>query len=146
MTQIQRSLLLMAPAATAYGVVADVKAYAEFLPGCDAVEVLETRMRDDGTSEVVAKVVASARGVRQEFITTNLCQPFERIQMTLQEGPFERLEGCWTFKALGNDGCRVALDLEFVAKGMLMKTLGGLAGSVSDRMVDAFAERIQAQG
>tara|TARA_B100001057_G_scaffold79536_2_gene74701 strand:+ start:2757 stop:3197 length:441 start_codon:yes stop_codon:yes gene_type:complete len=145
-TQIQRSLLLMAPAATAYGVVADVQAYAEFLPGCDAVEVLETRMRDDGTSEVVAKVVASARGVRQEFITTNLCQPFERIQMTLQEGPFERLEGCWTFKALGNDGCRVALDLEFVAKGMLMKTLGGLAGSVSDRMVDAFAERIQAQG
>ncbi|MBK88871.1 MAG: ubiquinone-binding protein [Gammaproteobacteria bacterium] len=136
----------MAPAATAYGVVADVQAYAEFLPGCDAVEVLETRMRDDGTSEVVAKVVASARGVRQEFITTNLCQPFERIQMTLQEGPFERLEGCWTFKALGNDGCRVALDLEFVAKGMLMKTLGGLAGSVSDRMVDAFAERIQAQG
>ena len=146
MTQIQRSLLLMAPAATAYGVVADVQAYAEFLPGCDAVEVLETRMRDDGTSEVVAKVVASARGVRQEFITTNLCQPFERIQMTLQEGPFERLEGCWTFKALGNDGCRVALDLEFVAKGMLMKTLGGLAGSVSDRIVDAFAERIQAQG
>ena len=146
MTQIQRSLLLMAPAATAYGVVADVQAYAEFLPGCDAVEVLETRMRDDGTSEVVAKVVASARGVRQEFITTNLCQPFERIQMTLQEGPFERLEGCWTFKALGNDGCRVALDLEFVAKGMLMKTLGGLAGSVSDRMVDLFAERIQAQG
>lgn len=146
MTQIQRSLLLMVPAATAYGVVADVQAYAEFLPGCDAVEVLETRMRDDGTSEVVAKVVASARGVRQEFITTNLCQPFERIQMTLQEGPFERLEGCWTFKALGNDGCRVALDLEFVAKGMLMKTLGGLAGSVSDRMVDAFAERIQAQG
>ena len=142
MTQIQRSLLLMAPAATAYGVVADVQAYAQFLPGCDAVEVLETRMRDDGTSEVVAKVVASARGVRQEFITTNLCQPFERIQMTLQEGPFERLEGCWTFKALGNDGCRVALDLEFVAKGMLMKTLGGLAGSVSDRMVDAFAERI----
>ena len=114
MTQIQRSLLLMAPAATAYGVVADVQAYAEFLPGCDAVEVLETRMRDDGTSEVVAKVVASARGVRQEFITTNLCQPFERIQMTLQEGPFERLEGCWTFKALGNDGCRVALDLSLI--------------------------------
>jgi len=26
-----------------------------------------------------------------------------------------------------------------------MKTLGGVVGSVSDRMVDAFAERIQAQ-
>ena len=145
MTQIQRSLLLMAPVATAYQVVADVQSYAEFLPGCDAVEVLETRKRGDGSSEVVARVIASARGVRQEFITINLCQPFARIQMTLQEGPFERLEGCWTFKPLGDDGCRVALDLDFVAKGLLMKTLGGLVGSVSDRMVDAFAERIQAQ-
>ena len=125
----------MAPVTTAYQVVADVQAYAEFLPGCEAVEVLETRMLSEGISEGVAK----------EFITTNRCQPSQRIQMSLQEGPFERLEGCWTFKALGDEGCRVALDLEFVAKGLLMKTLGGVVGSVSDRMVDAFAERIQAQ-
>jgi ribosome-associated toxin RatA of RatAB toxin-antitoxin module len=144
-TQIQRSLLLMAPVTTAYQVVADVQAYAEFLPGCEAVEVLETRILPEGISEVVAKVTAASRGLRQEFITTNRYQPSERIQMSLQEGPFERLEGCWTFQALGDEGCRVALDLEFVAKGLLMKTLGGVVGSVSDRMVDAFAERIQAQ-
>ena len=135
----------MAPVTTAYQVVADVQAYAEFLPGCEAVEVLETRMLEDGISEVVARVTAASRGLRQEFITTNRCQPSQRIQMSLREGPFERLEGCWTFKALGDDGCRVALDLDFVAKGLLMKTLGGVVGSVSDRMVDAFAERIQAQ-
>lgn len=135
----------MAPVTTAYQVVADVQAYAEFLPGCEAVEVLETRMLEDGISEVVARVTAASRGLRQEFITTNRCQPSQRIQMSLQEGPFERLEGCWTFKALGDDGCRVALDLDFVAKGLLTKTLGGVVGSVSDRMVDAFAERIQAQ-
>ena len=102
-------------------------------------------MLSEGISEVVAKVTAASRGLRQEFITTNRCQPSQRIQMSLQEGPFERLEGCWTFKALGDEGCRVALDLEFVAQGLLMKTLGGVVGSVSDRMVDAFAERIQAQ-
>ena len=135
----------MAPVTTAYQVVADVQAYAEFLPGCEAVEVLETRVLEDGISEVVARVTAASRGLRQEFITTNRCQPSQRIQMSLREGPFERLEGCWTFKALGDDGCRVALDLDFVAKGLLMKTLGGVVGSVSDRMVDAFAERIQAQ-
>ena len=135
----------MAPVTTAYQVVADVQAYAAFLPGCEAVEVLETRMLEDGISEVVARVTAASRGLRQEFITTNRCQPPQRIQISLQEGPFERLEGCWTFKALGDDGCRVALDLDFVAKGLLMKTLGGVVGSVSDRMVDAFAERIQAQ-
>ena len=119
--------------------------YKRQLPGCEAVEVLETRILPEGISEVVAKVTAASRGLRQEFITTNRCQPSQRIQMSLQEGPFERLEGCWTFQALGDEGCRVALDLEFVAKGLLMKTLGGVVGSVSDRMVDAFAERIQAQ-
>lgn len=135
----------MVPVTTAYQVVADVQAYAEFLPGCEAVEVLETRILPEGISEVVAKVTAASRGLRQEFITTNRCQPSQRIQMSLLEGPFERLEGCWTFQALGDEGCRVALDLEFVAKGLLMKTLGGVVGSVSDRMVDAFAERIQAK-
>ena len=63
--------------------------------------------------------------------------------MRLQEGPFDRLDGCWTFKPVGDEGCRVELELEFIAKGLLMKTLSGVLGSVSDRMVDAFAERIQ---
>jgi ribosome-associated toxin RatA of RatAB toxin-antitoxin module len=45
---------------------------------------------------------------------------------------------------LGDEGCKVELTLEFVAKGMLMKTLSGVLGPVSDRMVDAFAQRIQA--
>ena len=143
MARVERSLLLLVPASAAYQVVADVQAYGEFLPGCDSVEVLQERTLEDGVSEVTARVTASARGLRQEFVTVNRCQPFERIQMQLQEGPFDRLDGCWTFKPVGDEGCRVELELEFIAKGLLMKTLSGVLGSVSDRMVDAFAERIQ---
>ena len=143
MARVERSLLLLVPASAAYQVVADVQAYGEFLPGCDSVEVLQERTLEDGVSEVTARVTASARGLRQEFVTINRCQPFERIQVQLQEGPFDRLDGCWTFKPVGDEGCRVELELEFIAKGLLMKTLSGVLGSVSDRMVDAFAERIQ---
>ncbi|MEC7612462.1 MAG: type II toxin-antitoxin system RatA family toxin [Pseudomonadota bacterium] len=143
MARVERSLLLLVPASAAYQVVADVQAYGEFLPGCDSVEVLQERTLEDGVSEVTARVTASARGLRQEFVTVNRCQPFERIQVQLQEGPFDRLDGCWTFKPVGDEGCRVELELEFIAKGLLMKTLSGVLGSVSDRMVDAFAERIQ---
>jgi ribosome-associated toxin RatA of RatAB toxin-antitoxin module len=144
MARVERSLLLLVPVSTAYQVVADVSAYPEFLPGCDAVEVLQEQLLDEGVSEVTAKVIASARGLRQEFVTVNTCQPFERIEMNLKEGPFELLDGCWTFKPLSDEGCKVELTLEFVAKGMLMKTLSGVLGPVSDRMVDAFAQRIQA--
>ena len=143
MARVERSLLLLVPASAAYQVVADVQAYGQFLPGCDSVEVLQERTLEDGVSEVTARVTASARGLRQEFVTVNRCQPFERIQVQLQEGPFDRLDGCWTFKPVGDEGCRVELELEFIAKGLLMKTLSGVLGSVSDRMVDAFAERIQ---
>ena len=143
MARVERSLLLLVPASAAYQVVADVQAYGEFLPGCDSVEVLQERTLEYGVSEVTARVTASARGLRQEFVTVNRCQPFERIQVQLQEGPFDRLDGCWTFKPVGDEGCRVELELEFIAKGLLMKTLSGVLGSVSDRMVDAFAERIQ---
>ena len=143
MARVERSLLLLVPASAAYQVVADVQAYGEFLPGCDSVEVLQERTLEDGVSEVTARVTASARGLRQEFVTVNRCQPFERIQVQLQEGPFDRLDGCWTFKPVGDEGCRVELELEFIAKGLLMKTLSSVLGSVSDRMVDAFAERIQ---
>ncbi|MEC7970036.1 MAG: type II toxin-antitoxin system RatA family toxin [Pseudomonadota bacterium] len=143
MARVERSLLLLVPASAAYQVVADVQAYGEFLPGCDSVEVLQERTLEDGVSEVTARVTASARGLRQEFVTVNRCQPFERIHVELQEGPFDRLDGCWTFKPVGDEGCRVELELEFIAKGLLMKTLSGVLGSVSDRMVDAFAERIQ---
>ncbi|GIS20423.1 MAG: hypothetical protein CM15mP120_23390 [Pseudomonadota bacterium] len=109
------------------------------------MEVLQERTLEDGVSEVTARVTASARGLRQEFVTVNRCQPFERIHVQLQEGPFDRLDGCWTFKPVGDEGCRVELELEFIAKGLLMKTLSGVLGSVSDRMVDAFAERIQSR-
>ena len=145
MARVERSLLLLVPASAAYQVVADVQAYGEFLPGCDSVEVLQERTLEDGVSEVTARVTASARGLRQEFVTVNRCQPFERIHVQLQEGPFDRLDGCWTFKPVGDEGCRVELELEFIAKGLLMKTLSGALGSVSDRMVDAFAERIQSK-
>ena len=81
--------------------VADVQAYAEFLPGCEAVEVLETRILPEGISEVVAKVTAASRGLRQEFITTNRCQPSQRIQMSLQEARSSALKDVGPFRPLG---------------------------------------------
>ena len=145
MARVERSLLLLVPASSAYRVVADIGAYSEFLPGCEAVEILQEQALGDGVSQVTARVTASARGLRHEFVTVNTCTPDERIEMSLKEGPFQQLEGCWDFKQLGDEGCRVEFELEFVAKGLLMKTLSGVLGSVGDRMVDAFAERIQTQ-
>ena len=67
-----------------------------------------------------------------------------RVAMSLREGPFRTLEGNWTFKPLGQEGCRVDLDLEFEPSGLLATMLSPMAESLANLMVDAFVERIEA--
>ena len=60
----------------------------------------------------------------------------------MQQGPFEHLEGEWSFTPLGDIGCRIDLRIEYLPKGVLTRLLSGLADRVANRLVDAFSERI----
>ncbi|MDB0050140.1 type II toxin-antitoxin system RatA family toxin [Pseudomonadales bacterium] len=149
MTVLTRSSILMVPTNVAFGVVNDVESYPEFLPGCNNVELLATDGQNNGQdneSQVRARVTAGAKGMTYSFVTTNTCVENKRIDMTLDEGPFEVLEGSWVFKALSDEGCRIDLTLEFVAQGMLSALLSPMASAVADRMVAAFTQRIQDVG
>lgn len=145
MTVLTRSTLLMVPANVAFDVVNDVESYPEFLPGCNDVKLLAAD--GEGNAEQVrARVTAGAKGVAYSFVTTNTWVANERIEMSLDEGPFEVLEGSWVFKALSDEGCRIDLTLEFVVQGMLSRLLSPMASTVADRMVAAFTQRIQDVG
>ena len=137
MTRLERSALLEAPAALAFEVVADVERYPEFLPGCEAVTVLES-----SPAGLVAEVAVAGRGIHESFVTANEHRPGEAIVMSLKEGPFERLEGEWLFTQLGELGCRVDITIEFVPKGIVARILSGFADRLANRVVDAFSERI----
>ena len=137
MKVLERTALLEVPAPTAYGVVVDVIQYPEFVPGCEHVEILQHN--EDG---IVAAVSVAGKGIRESFVTANIQQPPQSVTMSLQQGPFEHLEGRWTFTPLGDIGCRVDLRIEYLPKGVLVRLLGGLADSVANRLVDAFSERI----
>lgn len=142
MTEIARSCLLLVPVDQAYAVVADIECYAQFLPGCKAVTVLSREQDAAGIEWVDAEVTVAKAGARYQFVTQNKGHVNERIEVTLQKGPFERLQGEWRFKALGADGCRVDLQLEFVATGLLAGLINPIAQKAADRMVDAFSHRI----
>ena len=144
MTDLNRSALLMVPVELAFAVVNDILKYPEFLPGCDNVELLEIQTGDDPQSTIKARVDVGAKGMSYSFITRNAWVVNQSIEMFLEEGPFEVLEGIWTFKALSDQGCRIDLSLNFVVKGLLSGLFSPIANSVADRMVDAFTQRIQA--
>jgi ribosome-associated toxin RatA of RatAB toxin-antitoxin module len=63
----------------------------------------------------------------------------QRLNLHLVDGPLRALEGEWTFDALGEDGCKIALALDF-------DYVGGLGGTalrfgfqaIANRMVDDF--------
>ncbi len=137
MNTLERMALLEVPPSVAYAVVVDVLRYPEFLPGCEAVEIIETT--DSG---LVAEVAVKGKGLRESFITANRHQTDEAVYMSLQQGPFERLEGQWLFTPLGTIGCRVDLRIDYLPRGLVAKLLSGLADKVANRLVDAFSERI----
>jgi ribosome-associated toxin RatA of RatAB toxin-antitoxin module len=137
---LERTALLEVPAAVAYDVVTNVTQYPDFLPGCEAVRVLQTT-----ETGLVAEVAVVGAGLHESFVTENQHTPGEAVLMSLREGPFDRLEGQWVFTALGDMGCRVDLRIDYQPRGLLARLLSGLADRIANRLVDAFVARIVEQ-
>lgn len=117
--------------------VDDIQTYAEFLPWCSGSTVLS---RID--KEVTASLEISHSGFQKAFTTRNVNESDNRINMTLVEGPFKKLEGVWQFQALGDQGCKIMLDLEFEFSNRLVgMTFGPLFGQIAGSLVDAFSQR-----
>jgi len=139
-THIQRSALLPYPAQSMYELVNDVARYAEFLPWCEAGEVLEV-----SETHMLARLKLGKGIIRQQFVTRNVLVPGERIEMNLAQGPFKKLHGLWLFKSLNENACKISLDLSFDYSGALVKaSLGPLFNQLAASMVDAFCARARA--
>ncbi len=137
MTSINKSVLVPYSPAEMFALVDAIETYPEFLPWCRATQVLE-RTAD----EVRATIALSKGGVDKSFTTCNRHQGHKMIEMRLIEGPFQRLEGFWRFDALGDDGCKVSLDLEFeFASRVLGLVVGPVFSQVANSLIDSFQQR-----
>ena len=137
MTIINKFALVPYTPAQMYALVDDIEAYPEFLPWCKSTRVL-SRTED----EVRATIELSKGGVEKAFTTCNRNQKNKMIQIRLMEGPFKQLEGFWRFDVLGDDGCKVSLDLEFeFASRMLGMVIGPVFSQIANSLVDSFQKR-----
>lgn len=134
---INKSALVVYSAEQMFALVDKIEDYPEFLPWCSSSTIMS---RDE--LEVTASLAVSHSGLNKSFTTRNVNQPYEQITMQLVEGPFSRLEGIWRFQQLGEDGCKVTLDLDFEFKSKLVgMTFGPIFGQMAGTMVDAFTQR-----
>ncbi len=120
-----------------FDVVNDVASYSLFLPWCARSEVLET-----SDTVMVARLTLARGRLQQSFTTSNELHPPETIEMRLVDGPFSRFQGRWEFRQLGDEGCRISMNLRFDFDSRMMNVaLGKVFNSAADRLVEAFCQR-----
>lgn len=132
---VSRSSLLPYSPQQIFDLINDIEAYPKFLDGCVGAEILRS---EEGLME--ARLELSKKGITQSFVTRNRLQSPELISMELLEGPLESLSGDWTITALGDQGCKLSLELDFEMKrGLVMQMIAKFFGEISNRLVDAMS-------
>ncbi|WP_294298131.1 type II toxin-antitoxin system RatA family toxin [uncultured Sphingomonas sp.] len=120
-----------------FDLVADVRAYAEFLPWVSAI-----RVRSDGDSEMVADMIVGFKGLRESFTSRVQKTRPEHIHVDYVDGPLQYLSNDWKFRPDGQGGCMVDFCVDFAFKNRMFEMI---AGQVFDRalrkMIGAFEDR-----
>jgi len=135
---IERSALVHYSPAEIYALVNDVAAYPEFLPWCRSARVIES-----SASEMTASIEISKGMLNRSFTTHNILEAPHRIELTLVDGPFRKLQGSWQFDSLKTEkACKVSLRLEFEFEStMLSLAAGPIFTQIGNSLVDAFCKR-----
>jgi ribosome-associated toxin RatA of RatAB toxin-antitoxin module len=132
--QIRRNAIVRQSAQRMFDLVNDVESYPRRFSWCSGAQVVSRE-----PAALVAKLDLRVAGMTLDFTTRNTLDPPHRISMQLAAGPFRELRGAWEFAALGEDGCKVSLALDFDYAGSFMAPVmrAGFE-KLADRMVDEF--------
>jgi len=137
MRRISRSALVPYLSREMFDLVDDIDRYAEFLPWCNHSEVLKR----DG-DQVEATLELHKGSISKSFTTRNTNRDAAMIEISLLGGPFRQLAGGWRFQPLGQDGCKVTLQLEFEFESKMLDMLfGAFFEETCNSLVDAFTRR-----
>lgn len=120
-----------------FALVSDIESYPKFLPWCRYTEI-----HSEGDGELHATIEMAKAGVHKAFSTRNRFEHGKSIEMHLVEGPFKRLDGTWRFDALGDEGCKVSLDMKFEFDSRtLSAVVGPVFSQIANSLIDAFQKR-----
>ena len=137
MPTVRRSALVPFSARQMFELVDDIESYPRYLPWCRS-----TRIHHRDADEVRASIEIAKGAVRKSFTTRNLVQRNKMIVVRLVVGPFKRLNGFWRFESLGDEACKVSLDLEFeFANRLVSSVVGPVFHQIANTMVESFCTR-----
>src|SRR5574340_743419 len=139
MAFVEKIVLVPHSAEQMFNLVDRVEEYPEFLPWCGGASVSEL----DGTT-VHATVHINYHHIKQHFTTENVRTPPHEIDITLQDGPFQHLDGSWRFIALSDSACKIEFRLRYeLSSKLLEKLVGPVFHHIANSFVDAFIQRAE---
>jgi coenzyme Q-binding protein COQ10 len=130
-----------------YALIADIEAYREFLPWCQAARIRSRRPLPDGEGEVIdADLVISFKVFREKFGSRVTLRPEKRqIDVEYLDGPFRYLNNHWEFLPEGERACTVDFFVDFEFRSRTLQAIIGLVfNEAMQRIVRAFERRAEA--
>src|SRR5580704_8803608 len=83
-----------------FTLVADVERYPQFVPLCQSLRVRKRDSSPDGKEVIVADMTVAYKFIRETFTSrVTLDRPKLEILVEYLEGPFERMNNRWSFRA-----------------------------------------------
>jgi ribosome-associated toxin RatA of RatAB toxin-antitoxin module len=139
MAVVEKIVLVAHSAEQMFNLVDRVEDYPNFLPWCGGARVKEL----DGTT-VHATVLIDYHHFKQQFTTENVRTPSQKIDITLQDGPFKQLDGHWRFIPLSETACKIEFRLHYQFSNIFLeKLVGPVFHSIANSFVDAFIHRAE---
>lgn len=123
-----------------FALVADVEAYPEFVPMCEALTV-RSRKERDGVTILVADMTVGYKAIRETFTSQVVLKPEENlIDVRYIDGPFRFLQNRWDFQPAGGNETDVHFFIEYEFKNRM---LGMVMGAMFDRAFRMFSEAFE---
>ncbi len=128
-------------AANMFALVADVEHYPQFVPLCRSLAVRKRTTDGEGREVIVCDMTVAYKLVRETF-TSRVTLDRSKLEILVEylEGPFERMNNRWSFRATGERSSDVEF---FIAYEFRSRTLGLLMGGIFDAAFRRFASAFE---
>ena len=134
---ISRSALVMHSVEEMYQLINDIPAYPSFIPDCGDSKVISQQ-----GDTITAALLVSKGGLKKWFTTKNTLVDNQQVILNLVDGPFKKLTGCWTLKALSDEACKISLDLDYEFSNRVFDlAFGRVFNHLTNNMVQSFTQR-----
>ena len=120
-----------------YNLIADVKAYPDFLPWCTDIKIIKKSKK-----YILTKVKVGFQNINETYTCKVLLYP-ERITLDYINGPFEYLEIDWKFKKISKKITNVSFFCNFKFRSVFLRLCTNFfLETAIEKMVDAFEKKL----